>query len=202
MTKKSHDSNKLSEEQLIAMSKRLKGDADQLLDSSDLLSMLSHHGEPKLVGSYPAGLMVHGDIDLHVVRNKKFNKSEVLKILAHIVARTPFTQSGYYHCHWLNSGKNPNLPRGYYIGLKTMYRDREWKIDLWFVSSAEQQRQEERLNICNIQLSHAQRITILCLKQYRNDADIKVSGQKVYEAVLINGVTTIAGFRKWMKKYL
>lgn len=197
MTKQTNNSSRDSGNQLIVASKRLKGDADQLLASSGILSILGRHGEVKLIGSYPVGLMANGDIDAHIIRKKMFTKVEVLEILTAVIANTMFTS--YSFGDWYKSGNDPDFPHGYYIGLKKVYRGRKWKIDLWFLDQAQQHRiDRERLNIGNIQLTRAQRVLILRLKQYRNDLDITMSGQKVYEAVLVDGVTTIAGFRKWI----
>lgn len=198
---KSNNPNKCSDEQLIAMSKRLKCDADQLLASSDLISILSRHGEVKLVGSYPARLMVHGDIDAHIVKKSAFTKAEVIRILTSIIAETTFTS--YFFGDWCKSGKDSNFPHGYYIGLKVVYKGRKWKIDLWFLDERQQNRNDrERLNIGDIKLTPAQKSTILRLKQYRNGLGLTISGQKVYEAVLVNGVTTTAGFRKWIASHM
>ncbi|MFA6601453.1 MAG: hypothetical protein WCT02_01140 [Candidatus Paceibacterota bacterium] len=190
--------SKLSGRQLVALSKKLKGDADRLLAWSGVLSILGRHGEAKLTGSYPVGLMAHGDIDVHIVRKKLFTKAEVLGILTNIISTTMFTS--YFFGDWYKSGKDPRFPHGYYIGLKVVYRGRKWKIDLWFMSHMEQNRQNrDRLDIADTELTDAQKITILQLKQYLGNTGITMSGQKVYEAVLVHGITTIAGFKKWMR---
>jgi hypothetical protein len=186
---------------LIATNKKLQRDADKLLASSDLPSQSRRYGHVEFMGSYRLGLMTHGDIDIHISRSKPFTKTEVLKTLTRIIAKTFFTS--YYFGDWYKSGKNPNFPHGYYIGLKKMYRGQKWKIDLWFMSDAEQRRRDQgRLDLRNVKLTTTQKVAILRLKQYRNGIDIVLSGQKVYEAVLLDGVTTIAGFKKWLKKQM
>lgn len=128
-----------------------------------------------------------------------FSKTEILKIFTAIAAKTFFTS--YFIGDWYKSGKDPNFPRGYYIGLKKMYCGRKWKIDLWFMSKKEgQRRDEKRLDILKTTLTAAQKLTILRLKGYRNSIGMTLSGQKVYEAVLVDGVTTIAGFKRWLEK--
>jgi len=184
---------------LIEASKKLQGDADGLLASSGLPTLLRRYGQVELVGSYPLGLMTHGDIDMHISRNGGFTKWEVLKILARIVVQTPFTRSGYYHCDQRNSKKNPNLPYGYYIGLKTTYCGQKWTIDLWFVGT-ELQHGLKRIDMRNVELTDAQRVTIMRLKRYLGKIGVMLWGQRVYEAVVLDGVTTIAGFKEWLKK--
>lgn len=191
--------NKTSRNPLLATSGELQGDARELLASSGLLSLLRQHGHVEFVGSYRLGLMTHGDIDMHITRSKMFTKAEVLKILMAIAAKTFFTS--YFFGDWYKSGKNPNFPRGYYIGLKKMYRGCKWKIDLWFMSEAEQQRRDqERINMRHVTLTTTQKVTMMRFKQYLHKVGITLWGQKVYESVLVDGVTTIAGFKKWLRK--
>jgi hypothetical protein len=191
--------SKCSGKKLMAASKGLKADAARLLANSHLLSILGLYGEIRLMGSYPTGLMVNGDIDVYIIRKKRFTKDEVLKIFVSIISETFFTS--YFFGDWYKSGKDPNFPRGYYIGLKKVYRGQKWKIDLWFLDEKQQRRNDqERLNICDIKLTPAQTKTILKLKHHRNSLGITMSGQKVYEAVLVDGITTIARFRRWMKR--
>lgn len=191
--------------QLIAKSNELQGDAQKLLASSKLLPLLSQYGRVELVGSYQLGLMTCEDIDIHVSRNKPFTKAEILKIQACIVAETTFSSSGYYFNSWLsdwrNIGKGRNLPRGYYLGFTTINYEPKWKIDIWFVSTTEQsRRRHERIDMRNVQLTTTQKVMMMQCKLHLGKLGIKLWGQKVYEAVLLDGVTTIAGFKKWLKK--
>jgi hypothetical protein len=184
---------------LIAMGEELQGEARQLLASSGLLPLLRRYGHVEFVGAYRLGLMVHGDIDAHITKEKAFTKTQVLKILTDIIGKTFFTS--YYFGDWDKSGKNPNFPRGYYIGLKKMYCGQKWKIDLWFLSDAEQRRRnKERINMCEVTLTTTQKVTMMRFKQYLHKVGITLWGQKVYEAVLVDGVTTITGFKKWLKR--
>lgn len=198
-TEYEHMKKILNRTELLARSKELQGEASKLLSSSDLLSLLRRYGHPEIVGSYQAGLMVHGDIDIHISRSKMFTKTEVLKILTRIIGKTFFTS--YFFGDWYKSGKDQNFPHGYYIGLKKMYCGQKWKIDLWFMSEKENRRHDQKqIDVSTIELTIAQKITIMRLKQYRNSIGITLSGQKIYEAVIVDGITTIAGFKKWLKK--
>lgn len=75
------------------------------------------------------------------------------------------------------------------MGLKTHLDDERWKFDIWFISEAEAARNRHVLDISKINLTEIQREKILGFKQYRKDHNLKVSGQKIYEAILEKGFT-------------
>lgn len=151
------------------MSKRLEGEADKLLASSGLLPLLHQYGHVEFVGSYPLGLMTCADIDMHISRKKAFTKAEVLKTQACIIAKTFFTGSGYYFSDWFSGWrkKNQNLPHGHYLGLAAVCRGQGWKIDLWFMSDAEQhRRRHERVDMRDVNLTITQKVTMMRFKRY------------------------------------
>lgn len=144
--------------------------------------------------------MTHEDIDMHISRKRMFTKTEVFEMETHILAETFLTASGYYFSDRRNSGKKPNLPYGYYLGLKTVHCGREWTIDLWFMSDAEKRRRRhERIDMRDVKLTTAQKATMMRCKRHLGKIGIRLWGQKVYEAVLLDGVTTAAEFKKWLR---
>lgn len=180
---------------LLQRSKKLEKSADKLLTSSKLPKILREYGEVNLVGSYAAHLMAHGDIDIHITRPKPFSKNEVLGIFNEVVKKTKF--NSYYIGDWNSGNLHPEFPDGYYLGFKTRFAGERWKIDVWLISKAEQEKFDRRdLDISKITISPSQRETILQLKDYRNKNGIKISGQKIYEMVLNEGVKSIRDFKK------
>ena len=180
---------------LTEQSNRLKKLADDLLASSKLPEILAKYGDIIFVGSYAAGLMMHGDIDIHILREKPFTKQETLDIFNDLVALTKF--NSYYIGDWNDTNLHPEFPYGYYIGLKTQPTDIKWKIDLWFLSTAEQSKfDQKKLDITKIALSDDQREAILSFKKYRQQNALKISGQEIYKLVLEDGVTTLDEFKK------
>lgn len=180
---------------LTEQSDKFKSLADELLASSKLPQILEKYGQVRFVGSYAAGLMMHGDIDIHILRDKEFSKQETLDIFNEIVASTKF--NSYYIGDWNDNNIHPELPYGYYIGLKTRNGDTKWKIDIWFLDVAEQERfDKENMDVTKLTLSNEQRDTILTFKKYRQDNGIKISGQEIYEMVINKGVVGLDEFKQ------
>lgn len=178
---------------LVEQSEKYREAADELLASSKLPEILSKYGRVTFVGSYAADLMMHGDIDIHVLRDQPFDKGEILKIFNDLVASTKF--NSYYIGDWNGSNLHPEFPYGYYIGLKIALNGDNWKIDMWFVDEEEQRRfNEANFDVTKVTLTPEQREAILTLKKYRNDNKVKMSGQNIYEAVVKDGVRTVEEF--------
>lgn len=173
--------------------------ADELLSSSGLISVLEKIGKVNFVGSYKADLMMHGDIDIHILREKPFSKEETLQIFNIIVKSTKF--NSYYIGDWNGGNIHPEFPEGYYIGLKTKFADEKWKIDIWLVSYAEQEKFDKiYLDITKENLSDEQKEAILKFKKYRNEKGIKISGQMIYEMVLKRNIKDIGQFQIEIEK--
>lgn len=186
---------------LVQQSEQYTKWAGELLASSGLMEVLKKYGAVKFVGSYAGGVMMHGDIDIHVLREKPFSKEETLAIFTDIARATKF--NSYYIGDWNDTNLHPEFPEGYYIGLKTVFAGEKWKIDAWFVSKAEQERCDRtRFDIAKANLSPEQKETILSFKKYRNEHAIKISGQRIYEMVLKENVRTLAEFEKTLKEAL
>lgn len=172
--------------------------AGDLLNSSNLLKLLNRYGHPELVGSYPAGLMVNGDIDIHVTRDEGYTREQALEIFNGIFRSTSFMSN--YIGDWNNTGLHPEFPEGYYLGLKTRFADMPWKIGIWLVSSGEQTKfDSQSLVIGREKITDAQREAILIIKKHCKDSKIKANGQAVYEAVLRKGINSVEGFLKLLQ---
>lgn len=180
---------------LTEQSETLKKLADELLSSSNLLKILGKYGQVTFVGSYSAGLMMHGDIDIHILREKDFTKEETLDMFNEIVLATKF--NSYYIGDWNDSNAHPEFPYGYYVGLKKGYADVNWKIDMWFVSTSEQELFDQKnFDVTKISLTDEERTAILTFKKYRQENGIKISGQKIYEMVINKGMRDLENFKK------
>ncbi len=176
---------------LTEQSDNFKSLADELLASSKLPQILEKYGQVRFVGSYAAELMMHGDIDIHILRDKEFSRQETLDMFNEIVASTKF--NSYYIGDWNDSNAHPEFPYGYYIGLNTRIGEIKWKIDIWFLSIAEQERFDRKnMDVTKIALSDEQREAILTFKKYRQENNIKISGQEIYEMVIKNGITKVS----------
>lgn len=184
---------------LLAQSSGLRKRGGKLLSSSGLLDILRKFGETRIVGSYAANLMVQGDIDIHVIRQKPFSKKDALLLFNAAVKRTKF--NSYYIGDWNNTNIHLEFPKGYYIGFKKQHLGQKWKIDVWLLSRAEQARFDRRdLNISKANLSTVQRQAILRLKAYCNKNRCKMPSQKIYEMVLNKKLSAIKDLKKILKQ--
>ena len=70
---------------LIEQAEKLRKMGEELLSSSGILEVLKKYGKIEFVGSYSVELMMHGDIDIHILRDKAFTKNETLEIFSDLV---------------------------------------------------------------------------------------------------------------------
>lgn len=111
------------------ISKEIKKEAELFLKDFCLIDMLSKYGEVVVRGSYELDLMMDGDIDIYVI-NKKLDKKLAISALNEFVSKDEFR--GYFFYNFVKRRKK-GFPKGYYIGIKTKYKNRKWKLDIWFM---------------------------------------------------------------------
>lgn len=175
---------------LLAISNTYKEAASDFLDTSRLLSVLSKYGRIEYEGAYAGNVMLHGDVDIKVIKDTDYSQDEMFVILKdiHDTCGDSF-KSLFIKADWDDSRFGKQFPFGKYIGLKTLLNDERWKFDIWFISEAEAARDRHVLDINKVNLTELQREKVLEFKQYRKDHNLKVSGQEIYEAVLEVGFT-------------
>jgi hypothetical protein len=97
--------------------------------------------------------MIDGDIDLLLI-NKRVTKKLALKILKGLIEKNFFRGYLFYD---FTKRRSSGLPLGYYIGLKTHFKKRKWKIDLWLCSKIISKR-ESFINSLNKKLTMIEKI--------------------------------------------
>lgn len=155
--------------------------ADELLQSNQLLSDLSQHGSVILTGSYAYDLMMHGDIDIVVHRPQGYTIEEVFAIFKKLYFAGQF-RSYFIGGDWNDPRKGAEFPNGHYVGLKDVFADQRWKIDIWFISSQEFESRNNNAALHN--LSEQQRFLILECKAYKHQNKISLASQQIYDAVI------------------
>ncbi|MEK7552268.1 MAG: hypothetical protein AAB534_02515 [Patescibacteria group bacterium] len=186
--------------QLSQTSGKFKNNADILLQETDLISQLKSFGDVFFSGAYAGNVMMHGDIDITVVRENPYLAEEVLDILKFLYLKGKF-RSYFIKGDWDDSRKGAEFPHGHYIGLKQRLGEEKWKVDIWFVGRAEfEDRKKKFLNIGDVVLTGEQRELILSFKKYRNDHNLDISGQEIYDAVLNKSIKNIKQFIKTISK--
>lgn len=171
--------------------------ATEFLQNSRLTTVLNKYGRIEYEGAYASNVMMHGDVDIKVIRDADYTQDEMFTILKdiHDTCGDNF-RSLFIKADWDDPRFGTQYPFGKYIGLKTFINDERWKIDIWFISETEAERERGVLDISKVTLSDEQRERILMFKQYRKDHNLKISGQEIYEAVLDKGFTDPEEFFK------
>jgi len=182
---------------LLEISKNYKTKADKLLSESGLVSSLKKYGEPSFVGAYAGDVMMHGDIDMVVVRETPYSLDEIFNIFKEIYFERKF-KCYFLDGDWNNPKKGKEFPDGHYIGLKDVVNDEKWKFDIWFLSKEEFTKRCELLSIDKIDLTGEQKESILFFKQYRKDNNLDIMGQTIYKAVLEGNCKTIEEFNRYI----
>ena len=170
---------------LIEISDSYRETADSFLKSSKLVSVLEKYGRIEFEGAYAGNVMLHGDVDIKVIKDADFTQDELFAILKDVYDTCGDNfRSLFIKADWDDPRLGQQFPNGRYIGLKTYVNDERWKFDIWFISEKENNRDRDKLDISKTSLTDEQRLKILDFKQYRKENGLKVSGQEIYEAVL------------------
>jgi hypothetical protein len=187
----------------VRRSERLHRIATELLASCGLVPILEKYGAVRPLGPYPANLMSRGDIDFHVIRPQGYTMRDIVEVYTELALSGRFEQQMIWN--WDRKARRPEWKQsdglsGYYIFLRTRYQEMTWKLDIWFVETAEQAKEDKRFNILNQTVTAEQREAILAFKEIRDDAEADFCSQKIYELVLLKGVTSPAEFIEILKK--
>ena len=170
---------------LLEISDSYKKTADKFLHQSKIVSVLEKYGRIEFEGAYAANLMLHGDIDIKVIGPEDYSNDMQFQILRDIYDTCgEQIRSLFIKADWDDPRFGQQYPFGKYIGVKTLFNNERWKVDIWFISEMEAARERSTLDISKTQPSENQRLQILECKQYRKDHSLKTSGQEIYEAVL------------------
>lgn len=187
--------------ELVARANQLQQEAKLILDKLDLIKTLKEISEPKIVGSAANGLMIIEDIDIHAYV-KEYDIEKILNLLPKLALLPTIRKAQFNNYREFRKDYRKDrigFPRGYYIGLRSVQRSDEWKIDIWFIIEDE----DKSFNNLRLQnLSDEQRETILKLKNlwftkdgYRDG----VLGVDFYKAVLDFGVKTEKDFKHYLR---
>jgi hypothetical protein len=164
---------------LTKLSKTLHSDAGALLKRTKLIEKLSKYGKVFISGSYDLGLMVDGDIDLFIISNK-IDKKKSVSILKDLIIQNDF--NGYLYYDWAKR-KHEGFPNGYYLGLKTEYKGRKWKIDVWLIDKIYKPT-EKLMNFIKSNLNEKNKKIILELKYKAKANNLNLRSSEIYKKVL------------------
>lgn len=181
---------------LIEISKEWQRKADRLLKEKELVETLSKFGKVNFSGAYLYGLMMHGDIDISVSRERGFSIGEVFEIFKSLYFAGKF-RSYFIGGEWDDPRKGKEFPKGNYVGLKEKVDGERWKFDIWFVSEAEQAIRDDNPKLKSV--TNIQRELILECKKYRNQNKLSVTGQEIYDKVIGGEWKSVENFKSIQK---
>lgn len=170
---------KLSE--IITKSKNTKQSADEILSTTNLISILSKFGNTEIIGSYKYDLMYGPDLDIIVETNNP--KTSSFNALIKLIQSELFAKYEYG-----DFVKFPRIdrPHGYIIVLKIDLEGVRWEIEIWFLDTKE--RPQNDLDSLLMNLTGNQKNEILKLKHERDESGMNkttLSSMEIYKKVLI-----------------
>jgi hypothetical protein len=172
---------------------RWKSKADKLLINYKLESILKDHGKVEFTGSYKYNLMLSPDIDMYLIVKVGDQKPTAIKVLSELIEQNLWNGYLFYDWSKFRSEEHKNYPIGYYIGLKSTYKENRWKVDIWIVDEAEKNKRSWNDKLTH--LNYEQREVVLTLKRAKLNGEIQSSVHDIYEAVLYKNVRTVNEFK-------
>jgi hypothetical protein len=154
-------------EEILKFSKQTKLDADEILQQTNIINILSEFGDVHIGGSYAFNLMYKPDIDIDVITSKP--KESAIQCLnkiidARIVQKLEFGDFEKF--------ERVGRPKAFIIVLKIQKNDRKWEIEIWFKEAISEELASLNEKLKN--LSEEQRNKILELKSEGKQGSIDI----------------------------
>lgn len=145
-------------------SKKIKQDADELLQTTGLINSLKEFGEVVIGGSYKYDLMWDPDIDMVVICDDPRTKS--VEALHKMVDLRLFQKYEYGD---FAKFKRQDRPESYIVNLILPFCGQKWEIEVWFMEEypPEQIGMDE---LMKYKLNDKNRKTILQMKKSRAES--------------------------------
>ena len=161
------------------MNSEIKESATRLLESSNVIKILSKYGKVYIVGSYAFDLMTEPDIDVVLVTNEPKESSE--EAVSDIAKLHLFQKIEYGD---FKKFPRNNRPESYIFNMRTPWEGKMFEIEVWFLEDA-----KETIEFAGKmkKISDAERMEILKLKEKRKEDGLdkyKLSSYEIYKKVL------------------
>ncbi len=187
---------------LLEKQQALRTQASELLDTV-LLPLLSEYGKVTIGGSYIYHLMSWPDIDISI-ESEHVTKERYIELCTRLLAcdeMSKFTTTDRVQFgRMIKTGQQT----GYWIGLRFVYKETDWSIDMWFMKPEWNADTTHEYKEKLADLDDETRITILTLKNELREAEMygvskEFQSVDVYNAVLKHGAKTIGDVREYKK---
>jgi hypothetical protein len=192
---------------LLADQRRIQEEADQVVELLQLDASLSNIGRPVRVGRSAVGLMVRRDIDITVVCKDLSSETraafiqvgaKLMSMDRHVVSVRFRNDTGTWNTD------QASYPDGLYLGVSARTDEgMDWTLDIWAVGRPERQPDLNHLRTLLPRLNDGHRKTILLIKPAlatgkSSASERKIPSAYVYDAVVKNGVGSMAQFEEWL----
>lgn len=189
----------LSDEELVDQARNLRNEAYSLLYEKGLLDIVQKTGPACDIGSFTLDLMTWRDLDISVQLPDENDIPGFYGIGHRIVERFKVARMTFNNPVLL-----PNFPydRGLYLGLHLLYRNQNWKVDLWGYGKDDYQANLHKFGRLSNDLRGSDRLSILRIKNEvcrRPEYIHEVTSMDIYEAVAKHNINTIEEFDEWIK---
>lgn len=188
-----------TDQQLSQQAALLRSEASKLLHEDGLLDLLEAYGKACVIGSFTLDLMTWPDIDLSVQLPHERDISTFFTIGHEIATRFQVVKMSFS-----NQFIRADVPfdRGLYWGIRLLYGERTWKVDLWGYGKQDYQANLAAFERLKQRLSNADRNAILRIKDVCCQQDnyrVDVQSVEIYEAVSDVGIQTVDDFLSWRR---
>lgn len=191
--------NHFSKADLLNESKRIKSQADKLLQESKVTDIFVEYGDVTIEGSYALDVMLRPDLDIFIV-SQTHDWNKILDIHQKIMSLKYFREIGFIN--WMDfEDKNLVSLKGYYFQPKVPIDDQLWKLDIWCITPDQYKGSSLTTHFKELLGDdEGKKSIILEIKQAMREGRkyIKgVDGKLIYQAVLENGIKTIDEFKQF-----
>ena len=178
---------------------RLKRQADKLIKETGIMEIFSKYGTLSAIGgSYTYDLMVYPDLDIDLI-SETINKPVFGSLVGELATNR--------HIRKISTADTVNFtpihkglrPKGYWIGIEVPFENDRWGIDCWLQQpdwiSGSTDSYADKLK----SLEQSGRDAILQIKYDLIRRELygkKILSNDVYDAVLNNGVRSVATFNE------
>jgi len=188
---------------LFRRAKALQTEADEVMRTLDVMTMLGALGHPEQIGSSVSGLMVWRDIDV-TVRCRDVTLERVWDALRPLLINPRITRLSYSNETGARSpAGDPADERFYFVIHYEPDSGTEWKIDISVWTSDAPRPHLAQLAELERRLTDETRLAILWIKDVWHRLPVypyEVGGFEVYDAVLEHGARTPDDFDQYLRK--
>ena len=188
---------------LFRRAKTLESEADEVMRTLEVMTMLGVLGHPEQIGSSISGLMVWRDIDI-IVRGRDVTLERVWDGLRPLltnprVARLSYSNETGGH----SPTEDPDDERFYFVIYYESAREAEWKIDISLWTSDAPRPYLAQTAELERRLTRETRLAILWIKDVWHRLPVypyEIGGMEVYDAVLEHGARSPDDFDRYLRE--